>query len=389
MAEGYATSIFLFDTLSELGLVSGSGPSALMSMKTDSAVALKQLGTQSVTVRTRTAAQNLNYLRELIYENPQVEPIYISGDSQRADGLTKILSGKSLSDSQESLNLLPSTPLPIGVQEESVSTVQNDVHAHMLEDTTLRAEVPRVCTFRMDRQDESHSLDSNHDESRIPSRYSTPQGHSDPARATRIRDLVSMLHPPSRMVQSGTGKRGRKPPSGGEAPGDQSRQTSEAGSAGSGPRQSDLREQARLRALQNAVTSQSLNAPPSTKTARRESRPMESSSATQTPVNLAPQGSSMAAEPVIPSVEVDESPKSSDPEMISSPHTRPIDLEEEDEEEEEVPQSWEQRIGASLDMETLINLEKDGIAEDDFNKSWARMQDINDVELEKRNPPIG
>ena len=46
------------------------------------------------------------------------------------------------------------------------------------------------------------------------------------------------------MVQSGTGKRGRKQPPGGEAPGDQSRQTSEAGTAGSGPRQSDLREQA-------------------------------------------------------------------------------------------------------------------------------------------------
>ena len=45
-----------------------------MSMKTDSAVALKQLGTQSVTVRTRTAAQKLNYLRELIYDDPQVEP---------------------------------------------------------------------------------------------------------------------------------------------------------------------------------------------------------------------------------------------------------------------------------------------------------------------------
>ena len=83
MAEAYAASIFLFDTLSELGLVSGSGPSALMSMKTDSAVALKQLGTQSVTVRTRTAAQKLHYLRELICESPQVEPIYISGESQR------------------------------------------------------------------------------------------------------------------------------------------------------------------------------------------------------------------------------------------------------------------------------------------------------------------
>ena len=335
MAEGYATSIFLFDTLSELGLVSGSGPSALMSMKTDSAVALKQLGTQSVTVRTRTAAQKLTYLRELIYENPQVEPIYISGDSQRADGLTKILSGKSLSDSQESLNLLPSAPLITGVQEERVSAVQSDTHAHVLEDTQIEADAPRVCTFRMDRQDESSSLDSQQEESRIPLRHSTPQGHDDPARAARIRDLVSMLHPPSRMVQSGTGKRGRKQPPGGEAPGDQSRQTSEAGTAGSGPRQSDLREQARLRALQNAVASQSLNAPPSTKVARHESRSMESSSATQSSVNLAPQGSSMETEPVIPSVEVDESPKSSDPEMISSPHTRPIDLEEEDEEEEE------------------------------------------------------
>ena len=190
------------------------------------------------------------------------------------------------------------------------------------------------------------------------------------------------------MVQSGTGKRGRKQPPGGEAPGDQSRQTSEAGTAGSGPRQSDLREQARLRALQNAVASQSLNAPPSTKVARHESRSMESSSATQPPVNLAPQGSSMETEPVIPSVEVDESPKSSDPEMISSPHTRSIDLEEEDEEEEEIPQSWEQRTGASLNMEALIELEKEGIAEEDFAKSWARMQDINDVELEKKNPPI-
>ena len=60
--------------LSEIGLVSGSGPSSIMSMKTDSAVALKQLGTQSVTVRTRTAAQKLNYLRELIYDDPQIEP---------------------------------------------------------------------------------------------------------------------------------------------------------------------------------------------------------------------------------------------------------------------------------------------------------------------------
>ena len=215
----------------------------------------------------------------------------------------------------------------------------------------------------------------------------------DPARATRVRDLVSMLHPPSRMVQSGTGKRGRRPPPGGEAPGDQSQQTSETGPArppaGSGPRHSDVREQTRLRALQHAATSQGLNAP-SSKTPRHESRSMESSSAEQHPVNLDPQGASMEAEslePVIPTVEVD-SPKSTESDVRSSPYTRPIDLEEEDEEDEVIPQSWEQRSGAPIDMEALIDLERDGIAENDFNKSWARMADINDVELEKRNPPI-
>ena len=54
-----------------------------------------------------------------------MEPIYISEDSQRADGLTKILSGKSLSDSQESLNFLPSTPLTIGhAGRESVNSAE-------------------------------------------------------------------------------------------------------------------------------------------------------------------------------------------------------------------------------------------------------------------------
>ena len=118
---------------------------------------------------------------------------------------------------------------------------------------------------------------------------------------------------------------------------------------------------------------------------------MESSSAAQQPVNLASQGASMEAEPVqpvIPSVDVD-SPKSAESEVISSPHTRPIDVEDEDEDDEEVPQSWEQRSNsAPLNMDALIQLEQEGIAQDDFNKSWARMNDITDVELEKRNPPI-
>ena len=106
MAEGFAASIFLFDSLKELKLVKGTGPSCILSMKTDSAVALKQLNTQSVTVRSRTAAQKLTYLRELVYQAPQVEPIYISGQSQRADGQTKILSGQLLREAQRHFNLI-------------------------------------------------------------------------------------------------------------------------------------------------------------------------------------------------------------------------------------------------------------------------------------------
>ena len=79
-------------------------------MKTDSAVALKQLNTQSVTVRSRTAAQKLTYLQELVYQAPQVEPIYISGQSQRwEDGQTKILSGQLLREAQRHFNLIPRT----------------------------------------------------------------------------------------------------------------------------------------------------------------------------------------------------------------------------------------------------------------------------------------
>ena len=92
MAEGFATAIFLFDSLKEIQVITGFGPDCILSMKTDSAVALKQMNTHTVTVRTRTAAQKLAFLRELIYQDPQIQPIYIPGPSQRADSQTKCLS---------------------------------------------------------------------------------------------------------------------------------------------------------------------------------------------------------------------------------------------------------------------------------------------------------
>ena len=105
VAEGFATAIFLFDSLKEIQVIAGFGPDCILSMKTDSAVALKQMNTHTVTVRTRTAAQKLAFLRELIYQNPQIQPIYIPGPSQRADAQTKCLSGPALRKAQEYLNL--------------------------------------------------------------------------------------------------------------------------------------------------------------------------------------------------------------------------------------------------------------------------------------------
>ena len=154
MAEGFAASFFLFDTLSEIGLVSGTGPSSILSMKTDSAVALKQLGTQSFTVRTRTAARKLNYLRELIYEDPQIEPIYISGDSQRADGLTKILSGSALRECQKGLNLF----YPSSQTEEDSSHEETKKQ----EGKQLQPKVG-VCIVSRQAGRESNSLDSAQD----------------------------------------------------------------------------------------------------------------------------------------------------------------------------------------------------------------------------------
>ena len=54
----------------------------------------------------------------------------------------------------------------------------------------------------------------------------------------------------------------------------------------------------------------------------------------------------------------------------------------------QVPQSWEQLT--QRDAQTkgqLIQVEKEGIASGDFNKSWARMADIDDRGL-TRNVPV-
>ena len=60
-----------------------------------------------MTVRSRTAAQKCASSRELVYQEPQVEPIYICCQSQRGDGQTKTLSGQVLKQSLQHLSWFP------------------------------------------------------------------------------------------------------------------------------------------------------------------------------------------------------------------------------------------------------------------------------------------
>ena len=250
MAEGFAASIFLFDTLSEIGLVSGSGPSSIMSMKTDSAVALKQLGTQSVTVRTRTAAQKLNYLRELIYDDPQIEPIYISGDSQRADGLTKILSGSALRECQEGLNLM----YPSAQNEEHDSQEEKKKEVEKSEHAKIGA-----CIVSRQAEGESSSLDSTQVGSSDNSAVLAPVCLACQVARKSESMCIMFSHRSHYMVQEkGSKKKGRP---GGEAPEGQAH----AHGPGPGVKQKQEIAEAKMKALQHTGVPSSSSTPSSAK----------------------------------------------------------------------------------------------------------------------------
>ena len=261
MAEGFAASIFLFDTLSEIGLVSGSGPSSIMSMKTDSAVALKQLGTQSVTVRTRTAAQKLNYLRELIYDDPQIEPIYISGDSQRADGLTKILSGSALRECQEGLNLKYPSEQNEGhdSQEEKNEKVKKSGQAKI-----------GACIVSRQVEGESSSLDSTQVGSLDNSAVLAPVCLACQEGQVQVRKSESMCimfsHRSHYMVrEKGDKKKGRP---GGEAPEGQAH----AHGPGPGVKQKQEIAEAKMKALQHTGVPSSSSSTSSSKVSKTKGK---------------------------------------------------------------------------------------------------------------------
>ena len=99
MSEGIMTSILTYDAAEFLGVCVGVAPVLKIQMKTDSDTGLKQLKNHSIVVRNRLLAKNYSYLRDVCYGTllhpPCVEPSFLPGKIQKADGMTKIL-GRNL-----------------------------------------------------------------------------------------------------------------------------------------------------------------------------------------------------------------------------------------------------------------------------------------------------
>ena len=317
------------------GHISARGRSSIMSMKTDSAVALKQLGAQSVTVRTRTAAQKLNYLRELISEDPQIEPIYISGDSQRADGLTKILSGSALRERQKGLNLF----YPSSQNEEDSSR----------EETKKKDREPmqaRVGACIVNRQAgrESISLDSAQDRSGDNSAVLAPvcfacQEGQDQDR--ECKNMCIMICCRSQVHDNRGGANRRKGRPRGEAPEGQAQSTT---GPAHGPGHSQKQEiaQARMKALQHTEvpTSTSSTSSKSKAQGQQQSQPkgVPSSPAIENPIELATDQASASASALesalaaVPS-DTDMSPPIREVKQSSSPTWADITAQDEEEQQ--------------------------------------------------------
>ena len=198
-----------------------------------------------MTVRTRTAAQKLSYLRELIYDDPQVEPIFISGDSQRADGLTKILSGSALRECQKGLNLL----YPSIQSEEHESKEEIKKKAKEPEQAKIGA-----CIVNRQAEGESSSLDSTQVGSSANSAVLAPvclacqEGQVRKCEST----CIMFYHRSHYMVHERGGANRRKGRPGGEAPEGQAPSTTgHAHGPGQGVKQKQEIAEAKMKALQH------------------------------------------------------------------------------------------------------------------------------------------
>ena len=111
LSEALMPAIIIHESCRNIGLEVGPSPDVLFVVKTDSQVTLTQLRNESVTTRSRPFANKFNYARDMCYGTTvhpaSVKAVFEPGKSQKADGLTKVLSGALMKSFVSDLGLAP------------------------------------------------------------------------------------------------------------------------------------------------------------------------------------------------------------------------------------------------------------------------------------------
>ena len=111
LSEALMPAIIIHESCRDIGLEVGPSPDVLFVVKTDSQVTLTQLRNESVTTRSRPFANKFSYARDMCYGTSihpaSVRAVFEPGKSQKADGLTKVLSGALMKSFVSDLGLAP------------------------------------------------------------------------------------------------------------------------------------------------------------------------------------------------------------------------------------------------------------------------------------------
>ena len=111
LSEALMPAIIVHESCRDVGLEVGPSPEIRFIVKTDSQVALTQLRNESVTTRSRPFANKFSYARDMCYGTSMhpasVKAVFEPGKSQKADGLTKVLSGALMKSFVSDLGLAP------------------------------------------------------------------------------------------------------------------------------------------------------------------------------------------------------------------------------------------------------------------------------------------
>ena len=329
-----------------------------------------------------------------------MEPIYISGDSQRADGLTKILSGSALRECQKGLNLFhPST------QKEDHSSHEE------IRQPAVEVEQAKIGACMVSRQVgiESSSLDSTQDRSKDNSDVLAPvcsacqEGQDqDQDKKCQSMCITCCLRSHYMVHESKGGAHRRKGRPGGEAPESQAQSTGQAHGSGQSLKQ-EIAQQ-KMKALQNievpsSSTSSSTKAPKAKgKQASQPKKGMPSSeeyhSADLASGQASASESASAAAPAVESTSSSSSAAavaaiesaSSASELANVLETAlraaPQDIEMTPQREEKQSSSWAEITARDEEEEQRSKIEQDtGVQTGDQELAWSRVLSMTDEDL--------